>query len=326
MREFFRRAAAAVCAAAVFSACAVNALADHTYDLADKGQTDEILADTKTVDGTQAQLTMDLGTEVDGNKMISARYVLFGDYLNAEFWNDPSVSVSIDVKLETEGANVMGFMPAFDGSWKWVNPTDYTTLVYGEWVTITESGEHFYAGFKDNGPNRILFQLRSQWGEPGPGEVTISIKDFRITGGSAQTAAEPVESTPEVTTAFEVITTAEPDSTPAESAEPVQSAESVQTAESAESAQSSESAETTETAQQAAAPAQSSAPQTPETTVETQRTAPPASSIDYSQITLEQPDPSGSITMVVVVVVGSALLIIGIGVVVFLIWKKKKFY
>lgn len=324
MKGLLRRAAAAVCAAAICSVCAVSAFADHTFDLGDKGQTDEILADAKTVDGTQAQLTMDFGTDADSKKMISIRYVLFGDYLEAEFWNDPNVSVSIDVKLETEGANVIGYMPGFDTTWGWINPTEYTTLKYGEWTTITESGQHFYEGFKKNGANRILFQLRSQWGEPGQGVVTISVKDFRITGGSAQSvAAEPEATTtpePEVTTTPETTTTAEPVIVPTESAEPVQSAESAESAESAQSAQTAESAE------QAIAPAQSTTPQAPETTVETQRTAPPASSIDYSQISLEQPDPSGSIAMVVLIVVGSAIVIIGIGVVVFLIWKKKKFY
>ncbi len=326
MRGFLRRAVAAVCAAAVCSVCAVSTFADHTFDLTDKEQTDEILADTKTVDGTQAQLTMDFGTDEESKKMISVRYVLFGEYLDAEFWNDPGVSVSIDVKLETEGANVIGYMPGFDTNWDWISPTEYTTLKYGEWTTITESGQHFYERFKDNGVNRILFQLRSQWGEPGQGVVTVSIKDFRITGGSAQpdvtepevtTLPEPEVTTlpePEVTTAPEIMTTTEPESVPAESA---QSAESF---ESAESVQSAESAE------QAIAPAQSETPQAPDTTIETQRTAPPASSIDYSEIKLERPDPSGSIAMVVLVVVGSAVVIVGIGVVIFIIWKKKKFY
>lgn len=321
MRGFLRRAVAAVCAAAVCSVCAVSAFADHTFDLTDKEQTDEILADTKTVDGTQAELTMDLGTDEESKKMISVRYVLFGEYLDTEFWNDPNVSVSIDVKLETEGANVIGYMPGFDTNWGWINPTEYTTLKYGEWTTITESGQHFYEGFKDNGVNRILFQLRSQWGEPGQGVVTVSIKDFRITGGSAQpVAAEPEATTPpepEVTTAPEVTPTTEPESVPAESA---------QTAESSESAESTQSAESAESAEQAIAPAQSETPQAPDTTIETQRTAPPASSIDYSEITLEHPDPSGSIAMVVLVVVGSAVVIVGIGVVIFIIWKKKKFY
>ena len=333
MKGLLRRAAAAVCAAAICSVCAVSAFADHTFDLGDKGQTDEILADAKTVDGTQAQLTMDFGTDADSKKMISVRYVLFGEYLDTEFWNDPNVSVSIDVKLETEGANVMGYIPGFDTNWIWINPTEYTTLKYGEWMTITESGQHFYEGFKKNGANRILFQLRSQWGEPGQGVVTISVKDFRITGGSAQSVVtEPEEITtpePEVTTTPETTTTAEPVIAPTESAEPVQSAESAESIESAQSAQTAESAENTESAEsaeQAIAPAQSTTPQAPDTTVETQRTAPLASSIDYSQISLEQPDPSGSIAMVVLIVVGSAVVIVGIGVVVFIIWKKKKFY
>ena len=327
MRGFLRRAVAAVCAAAVCSVCAVSAFADHTFDLTDKEQTDEILADTKTVDGTQAQLTMDFGTDEESKKMISVRYVLFGEYLDAEFWNDPGVSVSIDVKLETEGANVIGYMPGFDTDWDWINPTEYTTLKYGEWTTITESGQHFYERFKDKGVNRILFQLRSQWGEPGQGVVTVSIKDFRITGGSAQPdVTEPEVTTtpePEVTTTPETTTTTEPESVPAESAEPAQSAESAQSADSFESAESVQSAES---AEQAIAPAQSETPQAPDATIETQRTAPPASSIDYSQISLERPDPSGSIAMVVLVVVGSAVVIVGIGVVIFIIWKKKKFY
>lgn len=212
MKGFLKRTAALICAAAVSSALAVGAFADHTFDFSDKSQADEILADTKYIDGTSAELEMDLGTDDNSTEMISIRCVLFGDYLESEFWNDPNVTVSIDVKLETEGANVIGYIPAFCGTgWKWINPVDYVTLTYGEWVTITTSGEHFYNnGFNNDDPSRLMFQLRSQWGEPGQGVVKISVKDFRIEGGSAAAVATTTaETTTTVATTAETTTTAE---------------------------------------------------------------------------------------------------------------------
>lgn len=330
MKRLFRKAAALVCAAAICSACAVSAFADYVFDLTDKQRTDEIIADEKNIDGTQAQLTIDFGTADTREVMMSARCVLFDNYLDAEFWNDPNVSVSIDVKLETEGADVIAFLPGFDGEWSWIDPSKYITLKYGEWVTVTESGQHFYEGFKKNGPNRILFQVRSQWGKPGQGVVTVSIKDFRINGGAASVVATtaPVEVTQPADTT--PVTEATPESSvttaPEEISEEVEpTAESVQTEQPAQTEQSAESADTKESAE-VAAPVQSSSAAAPDTTAQTVRTAPPASSIDYSMIALEQPDPGMSIATVLLVVGGSAAVIIGIGVVIFIIWKKKKFY
>lgn len=331
MKSFFRKAAALVCAAAICSVCAVSAFADYVFDLTDKQRTDEIIADEKNIDGTQAKLTIDFGTDDTSKVMMSTRYVLFDNYLDAEFWNDPDVTVSIDVKLETEGADVIAFLPGFDGNWSWIDPSKYTTLTYGEWVTVTESGQHFYEGFKKNGPNRILLQIRSQWGKPGQGVVTVSIKDFRINGGAASVVTtapvevtQPAEETAPITEATpESSVTTAPEELP-EEVEPT--AESVQTEQPAQTEQSAESADTKESAE-AAAPVQSSASAAPDTTAQTTvRTAPPASSIDYSMIALEQPDPGMSIAKVLLIVGGSAAGIIGIGVVIFIIWKKKKFY
>lgn len=323
MKGFFKRMAALAFAAAVSASLAVSACA-FTFDFSDKTQTDEILADTKTIDGTSAVLEMDYGTNDNSTKMISIRCVLPSEYLESEAWNDPNVSVSIDVRLETEGADVIGYIPAFDTSWGWINPKDYVTLVYGEWVTITTSADYFYNnGFNKADPNRIMFQLRSQWGMPGQGVVKISVRDFRIEGGN--TAA--VTTTTEVTTTLEATTT-----TVAESAEPVDPVTAEESAGvpeeiTAESEQTAETQQETEPAQAPDAP-QTSAPTTTsqESAPATEKTAPPASSINYSEIVLEQPDSGTSVAMVIAVVGGGAVLIVGIAVAVFIIWKKKKFY
>lgn len=223
MKKLLRGIAAVISAAAVGISLAVGAFADYVYDFGDSRIVDEIRADSKELNGTEAKFTMDLGSS-DSEDGISVRFALFNEYLDAEFWNDPNVKVSVDVKLETEGADVIGYIPAFDNKWTWINPTEFTTLKYGEWVTITETGEHFYEGFKDNGPNRFCFQVRTNWGAPAAGVVTISLRNFTISDGTSETVVEPEttvsdtsETTAEANAPVDSTSNSTPDNTPSES-------------------------------------------------------------------------------------------------------------
>lgn len=223
MKKLLRGIAAVISAAAVGISLAVGAFADYVYDFGDSRIVDEIRADSKELNGTEAKFTMDLGSS-DSEDGISVRFALFNEYLDAEFWNDPNVKVSVDVKLETEGADVIGYIPAFDNKWTWINPTEFTTLKYGEWMTITETGEHFYEGFKDNGPNRFCFQVRTNWGAPAAGVVTISLRNFTISDGTSETVVEPEttvsdtsETTAEANAPVDSTSNSTPDNTPSES-------------------------------------------------------------------------------------------------------------
>lgn len=193
MKKLINRFFAIVSAACVCAAVATAASADYVYSLDDTRVVDEIKADSTEINDTEITLTKDLGPS-DAEDGISIRFALFNEYLEADYWNNPDVRVSVDVKLETEGADVIGYIPGFDNKWKWVNPSEFTVLPYGEWITITETGEHFYEGFKDNGPNRFCFQVRTNWGAPAAGEVTVSVKNFTISDSAGSVAVAPDES------------------------------------------------------------------------------------------------------------------------------------
>ena len=183
------RLAAAAAAVVVSAVMAVSAAADYTFSFDDSVRVDEIKADSYEIDGTQATLTATLPDSSDDTQMISVRVVMFDEFCDPSFWNNPDITVSIEVKLETEGVDVIGFIPAFldDGKWTWVNPSEFTTLVYDEWVTISETGTHFYDAASDCGPNRMCFQVRTNWGAEAAGEVTVSIRNFTISDGSGNT-------------------------------------------------------------------------------------------------------------------------------------------
>ena len=322
-----RRAACAVCAVAVMAAVSVSAAAeDYTYAMDNKKLCDEIKADSQEVNGSEGTFTTKFGDST-GEDFFSLRFWLFNEYAESEFWNDDSVSVSVDVKLESEGKDVIGCLPGFSTNWGWVNPSDYIPLKYGEWITITETGKHYYEVFSKKKPAYLLFQVRTNWGAAAQGDVKLSVRNFRISSSGAA-VTEPEETTTSATTADTTTsaTTAVPTEEPAEvtTTEPAGTAENTAEPSTADNgtADSSETKEAavTEPEQTTSAPADTSAPQTEPTT------------INVPEMEGEQPETYTDLyqhespVMLIVIIVGAAA-VISIGAVVgYIIYKKKKYY
>lgn len=327
-----KRAACAVCAAVVMAAVSVSAAADYTYSFDDSKLCDEINADTSEINGTEGTFTTKF-SDSTGNDFLSLRFRLFNEFADLEFWNSDDVSVSVDVRLDTKGKDVIGCMPAFTTNWKWVDPSDYTQLKYNEWITITETGKHFYDGFEGKKPAYILFQVRTNWTAIAQGDVTISVRNFRINGGSAgviepeqtTTAATTTETTTAATTSAPEDTTAvQPTEEPViKTEEPVAA-----TSENADKA-TSEAVQTIEQETKEAAV----------TTAGTEITTPPESSAPSETTTINIPEMEGeqpqdyseyykqeSPTMMILIIVGVAVLISAGAVVGYLIYRKKKYY
>jgi len=187
LREI-RKVICGVCAAALLAAASVTASAeDYTYEL-DGDLCDEIKSDSQTVSGAEGTFETEFGDSTQ-DKYLSLRFKLFNEYLDTEFWNNDDIKVSVDIKLETEGKDVIGCLPGFNTKWGWVNPSDYVTLEYGEWVTVTETASHYYEEFAKSGPAYILCQVRTNWGAPEQGTVKLSVRNFRITSGAGDVTA-----------------------------------------------------------------------------------------------------------------------------------------
>lgn len=291
MKKLFNSIIAAAAAAVVSISLAVGASADYVYSFDDDRVVDEIKADSKEINGTVMTLTKDLGPS-DSEDGISVRFALFNEYLEADYWNNPDVKVSVDVKLETEGADVIGYIPGFDNKWKWVNPSDFTTLPYGEWITITETGEHFYEGFKDNGPNRFCFQVRTNWGAPAAGVVTVSIKNFTISDSAGSVVVEP-----------------ETDDASSDTSE-------VSTSEVNDPAESDTSASTSDETL-------SSTPAATAATTSMVIADAPEEQITYVPV---QPDAGKESAMVIIIIVVIAAVVVAGAVVGYIIYKKRKYY
>lgn len=193
MRKIITRIFSFASALAVAAAMNAAAAADNfTFSFDDKTLVDEIVADTYDINGSEITLEKELG-DADSDAGLSVRCVLFNDYIDPEFWSNPDVKVSIDVKLETEGADVIGYIVGFDSKWTLINPSEFTTLRSGEWITLTETGEHFYEYFKDSTPGLLLFQARSNWGADPQGDVKITVRNFTISDGTETVVIDPTE-------------------------------------------------------------------------------------------------------------------------------------
>lgn len=328
-----KRAVCAVCAAVVMAAVSVSAAADYTYSFDDSKLCDEINADTSEINGTEGTFTTKF-SDSTGNDFLSLRFRLFNEFADLEFWNSDDVSVSVDVRLDTKGKDVIGCMPAFTTNWKWIDPSDYTQLKYNEWITITETGKHFYDGFAGKKPAYILFQVRTNWSAIAQGDVTISVRNFRINGGSAG-VIEPEQTTTAATTT-ETTTTAATTSAPEDTTAVQPTEESVikteepvdASSENADNA-TSEAVQTTEQETGEAAV----------TTATTEITTPPESSAPSETTTINIPEMEGeqpqdyseyykqeSPMMMILIIVGVAVLISAGAVVGYLIYRKKKYY
>lgn len=289
MKKIIARLVSLVAALTAAAAVSLSAFAgDYTYSFDDSSLIPEIIADTYDISGTEMSLEKELADgETDAG--MSVRCSLFNEYIDSEFWSNPDVKVSIEVKLETEGANVIGYIIGFDSKWTWINPSDFTVLKYNEWITITETGAHFYEYFKVNRPSLLLFQTRSNWGAGAQGSVKVSIRNFTISDGTS-TVVIPTQDAPAPET---------PESDPV----------------------------TTSGTDSSTTPAPDNAPETtpaPATTIQTASMA--QSSIDYNDINLIESKTEKSTAMVFIIIIVIAVVVVAGIVIGYLIYKKKKYY
>ncbi|MGN1108754.1 MAG: hypothetical protein ACI4RK_05160 [Oscillospiraceae bacterium] len=307
MLSKMKKAVCGLFAAALMAAVSVTAFADYTYQLKGDGLCDEIKASSQEINGTEGVFETEFGDSTQ-EQYLSFRFKLFNEYLDLDFWQRDDVRIEVDVKLETQGADVIGCLPGFNSKWGWVNPSDYTPLKYGEWVTVSEKASHYYEEFAKSEPAYILFQVRTNWGAPSQGKVKVSVRNMRIVDGTGS----GVEVEPEPT--------AEPEDPVVEPAATIDTEGTVQAAPStAEQTPDTQEAAVTEPEQTTAA---TSAATTAQTTIRTAATAATSQSINYSELYSEPESP----VMMIVIIVGIAVLVSILAVVGYLIYRKKKFY
>ncbi len=310
----FKRIVGGVFAAAVMTASSVTASADYTYQLSGDGLCDEIKAGTKEIDGDTGSFVTEFGDSTE-EKFLSLRFKLFNEFLDPEFWNNENVTVSIEARLDTEGADVIGCLPGFNSVWSWITPSDYTPLVYGEWVTISETGQHFYKDFAQCAPAYILFQARTNWGSDAQGEVKISVRNFTISDGTTTVAVTepPVENT----------TVSEPEvSEPVESDTEVSSSAESSSGEAAVTEPTESDSEPSDTGSDVSRTESTVASTTTIVTAATSATSAPINYNDYYQMDYETESP----TVMILIIVGVAAVVVGGAVVGYIIYKKKKYY
>lgn len=286
-----KKAVCGLAAAVVMAAVSVSAFADYIYNL-DDPLCDQILSDWYEINGTEGEYEAEYGDSTE-SKYVSLRFMLFNEYLDAEYWNNENVRVEVDVKLETEGADVIGCLPGFSSKWGWVNPSDYTPLKYGEWVTITEKGTHYYEEFSKAEPAYLLLQVRTNWGEPAQGKVRLAVRNMRIVDGTGNSVVVDPQPT-------------------ADSAATIDSESTAQAVPSDDDTSGSDVSE----------PENTTAATTAQTTIRTAATAATSQSINYSELYSE---PESPVLMIVIIVGVAALIAVG-AVVGYIIYRKKKFY
>lgn len=204
MKKIMTRIAAFAAAAVTAVFAAASAAADFTVPFNDANLCFIEGTSSKELTENEAKFT---GNVDSTNKFITTSAVLSDELTDAEFWNDPNVTVSCEIMLETEGVDCYAYMPGFDTNYNWIDPSKSITLKTGEWITLSETGTHFYQGFKDNGPFRVLVQVRGT--EKEPKEISVIFRNFVISGGAADSAApeepsdnnKPDEEKPAQTTA-----------------------------------------------------------------------------------------------------------------------------
>lgn len=329
----FRKAVGCIIAAAVMTVVSVTASADYIYDLNNTDLLDEVKASDYEIYGTEGRFTATLGDSTE-EKYVSLRFKLFNEYLDQEFWESDNARVSVDVKLETAGKDVIACIPGFNNKWGWVNPSDYTPLKSGEWVTVTEKASHFHEEFAKGQPAYLMFQVRTNWGSPSQGEITVSVRNFRIIDDkSAQTTAETTTQTTTTTKPEETSVPVETSTTPEETSAPDaataelantldtegDTAETPATEQAGTKEQTEEAAvtEPTEPSDTSSTPAATSA-----TTIRTAATEATSSAINYGQLYAEPESP----VMLIVIVVCVAVVIVAGAIIGYMIYRKKKFY
>ncbi len=290
MKSSMKKFICEIGAAALMAVLSVTAFADHTFQFDNSdGLCYEIIADTQDINGTEGEFETEFGDSTE-EKYFSMRFRMFNEYLDAETWNSDDLTVSVEVKLETEGVNVIGCMPGFNSKWSWINPSEYTPLVYNEWVTISETGSHFYKDFSLAAPGDILLQVRTNWGEPAQGNVKLAVRNFRISDNGAAAVSGEEKSTgeqPVSTIDSEGGTAAADDNGTAEASKPEQESTPAAT-----------------------------------TTIRTAATVATSSAINYSELYAE---PQSPVTMIIIIVAVAVVIVVG-AIVGYIIYRKKKFY
>lgn len=315
----FRKAVGCIIAAAVMTVVSVTASADYIYDLNNTDLLDEIKATDYEIYGTEGRFTATLGDSTE-EKYVSLRFKLFNEYLDQEFWESDDARVSVDVKLETAGKDVIACIPGFNNKWGWVNPSDYTPLKSGEWVTVTEKASHFHEEFAKGQPAYLLFQVRTNWGSPSQGEITVSVRNFRIIDSkTAQTTTENTTQTTTTTKPEETSAPEETSTTPEETSAPDAVTAEPATEQAGTKEQTEEAAvtEPTEPSGTSSTPAETAA-----TTIRTAATEATSSAINYGQLYAEPESP----VMLIVIIVGVAVVIVVGAIIGYMIYRKKKFY
>ncbi len=357
MKKIFKKICAAVLCAAVAGVMSVTAAADIVFDMS-------TLYVEGDKDGVVTSSTTEMTAEGDISDIvyITATYQLPRELRTNEFWDNPNGTVSVEVRLETEGADVFACIPAFASTWLWVNPSSTPTLKYNEWITITESMQHFHEGFVVKRPDKLLLQVRGNIAGVTQENVKVSFRNFQINGVSLDdaiitttiapatttTTTTPATTTTEATTTTTEATTTtpepeesttEPEETTTEpeetTTEPVESTESEPEEESTESIPE----ETTEPEDTTAEPEDTTTEPVETTTAPATTTQPdvigggeeetweanqPATSIDYSQYVVKT-DTSDATSAIVAIVIIAAVIVIA-AVIGFIIYNKMKFY
>ena len=332
-KRMFRKIRKAVCciaAAAIMAVVSVTASADYIYDFTNTDLCDEIKAADYEIYGTEGRFTATLGDSTE-EKYISLRFKLFNEYLDQEFWESPDAKVSVDVKLETANKDVIACIPGFNNKWGWVNPSDYITLKSGEWVTVTETASHFHEEFAKGEPAYLLFQVRTNWGAPAQGDITVAVRNFRIVNGKSteSTTTQTTTTAPEETSVPEE-TSSQPDDTTAPAQETAEPANTLENEGSGEVPATEQATAESKTEEAVTDPTDSTdkpddngpAATTAATTIRTAATMATSSAINYSQLYAEPESP----IMLILIIVGVAVVIVAAAVIGYLIYRKKKFY
>lgn len=320
--KIIKAVAALLASAAVASATALSAFADYTYDLSDRNVAVLQNAKDKSVSGKEAQVTLNLPTS------FSVRCTLFNELTDPIYWTYDDVTVSAEIRLDTEGVEAVGYIAGMGDGWQWIAPTEKVPLVYNEWVTITETGMHLYEGWIDAGnnciPSQVTIDLRNAETQPAVDNVKFSIRNVKISGPAITPFTPPVAETTTVTT------TTEEEPEPAESevsevtSEPEQTEETEKPEESEEPAQSEEPEET--------APASTTTPEASETPENSSEIAPAQSSIGTAApvnvkndgTIAEREEKGADLGIGIVIVAISVVVVLAVAAAGFFIFKKKK--
>lgn len=313
----------AIAAAVVFASLSVCAFADVSYDFTDENLVTGWDCKEKVVTATSCQLTGDLQKT---HKGISTRIVLFNEMQNPEYWNNDNVYVTAEVRLETPDVEAIAQLAGMDTTWRWFEGTDKPVLPYNEWVTITETGKHFYEKWASLVPNQILIDVRGTSSTETFKDVTVSFRNFQIVGPAVTAyqsevpeettntepeVTEPEETQPEVTEP-EVT---EPEVTEPEETEPEETEPEVTEPEATEPSQAEpEDTKPEEKPAESVSPAPDNG--------KPASTAAPVTAVDGT--IAEREEASTDMTTIIIVAVIVAVVVIGAAAAGVIFFKKKK--